>query len=494
MTTRGWLRRPVGVVLMALLATTSACGVDDGDVEALEDLPGVERASSSCELGRCTVRVQVLDDIRAAPLGTVLERGRATGAATLEVVETGSASGSGDAESGPRARLELDDDSDPAADARTARLFVDERERSGVLGWDLTRSPDGTRLAASVEPTSGLRWPTGRDLWEGVATLPEPSMVLTTRPEPGGAPSRLVAAGAYPERATDLAEQVARRFGADRLTGVAIGTEEASAGATSVVLAVRSASDADELEALLDDDRPTDDLDVSVVVADNVLEADVGRRAAAQGDDPGAPTEQDRRALLAVLEDDPAVVVAVRGVGLRVRAVGSLGDLRDALERARDRHPQAFSRVPVVVVPDIGSGDPREDEIDLATSGSLDLLDLVTDLRRIDGTRAAGIQVEDRRGSDPEPDDPDAFVSVVAERPDIDDVGTLVTQTARVLARWEGPEDRFDVSMQVEDPDGRSASVILRVDRSGGTWVASSAGRGTEESITLGVRAWRVGA
>jgi hypothetical protein len=45
--------------------------------------------------------------------------------------------------------------------------------------------------------------------------------------------------------------------------------------------------------------------------------------------------------------------------------------------------------------------------------------------------------------------------------------------------------------MTVVDPELRRATTVLRVDRSSGTWTATSAGRGTEESVAEGLRAWR---
>lgn len=496
-------RRAATTVLAGLLAgaALTGCGVDDDDVAALEELAGVERASSSCELGRCSVRVEVRPTIRAAQLTTVFGEARETGATTVEVVEgeTDDAASSEPRGSDPRVSVTLDEDSERSADAATARLAVASFELAGVASWGLTRTADRSTLTASVQESADLRWPTGRYLWDGVATLPDPRMVLTTRPENRPGASRLVAAGEYPERAVGFTVAVAEEFGASRLTGVSIGSrpeaeEQEGQEGTGVLLGVRSASDATALEALLDDARGGDGLDVAVVVADNVLAARPDPTQDPDGGDTG--TEADRRALLSSLEDEPAVSASVQANTLRVRALGPLDEVRAALERARRAHPDAYARVPVTVEPDTvlsvsGTGDPREQEIDLSTVGSLDLLDLVADLGRVDGAGAVGVQAHGEKYEYLKPpSDTDAFVSVRAERPGIDELDALVQDVARVLSRWKGPETSLSMSIGVEDPEGRQASVVLRIDRRSGTWVASSSERGTEDRIASGIRAW----
>jgi hypothetical protein len=479
-------------------AVLTGCGVDDDDVAALEELADVERASSSCELGRCSVRVEVRPTIRAAQLTTVFGEARDTGATTVEVVEgeTDDAPSSEPRGSDPRVSVSLDEDSERSADAATARLAVASFELAGVSSWGLTRAADRSTLTASVQESPDLQWPTGRDLWDGVATLPDPRMVLTTRPENRPGASRLVAAGEYPERAVAFTVAVAEEFGASRLTGVSVGSrpEVEEQDGTGVLLGVRSASDATALEALLDDARGGDGLDVAVVVADNVLAARPDPTQDPDGGDTG--TEADRRALLSSLEDEPAVSASVQANTLRVRALGPLDEVRAALERARRAHPDAYARVPVTVEPDTvlsgtGSGDPEEQEIDLSTVGSLDLLDLVADLGEVDGAGAVGVQAHGEKYDYLKPpSDTDAFVSVRAERPGIDELDALVQDVARVLSRWKGPETSLSMSIGVEDPEGRQASVVLRIDRRAGTWVASSSERGTEDRIASGIRAW----
>ncbi len=482
-------------------AVLTGCGVDDDDVAALEELAGVERASSSCELGRCSVRVEVRPTIRAAQLTTVFGEARDTGATTVEVVEgeTDDAASSEPRDSDPRVSVSLDEDSERSADAATARLAVASFELAGVSSWGLTRAADRSTLTASVQESPDLRWPTGRDLWDGVATLPSPEMVLTTRPENRSGASRLVVSEEYPERAVAFTVAVAEEFGASRLTGVSIGSrpeveEQEGQEGTGVLLGVRSASDATALESLLEDARGGDGLAVAVVVADNVLAARPDPTQDPDGGDTG--TEADRRALLSSLEDEPAVSASVQANTLRVRALGPLDEVRAALERARRAHPDAYARVPVTVEPDTvlsgtGSGDPEEQEIDLSTVGSLDLLDLVADLGEVDGAGAVGVQAHGEKYDYLKPpSDTDAFVSVRAERPGIDELDALVQDVARVLSRWKGPETSLSMSIGVEDPEGRQASVVLRIDRRAGTWVASSSERGTEDRIASGIRAW----
>lgn len=493
-------RRATARVLAVLLAAAvlTGCGVDDDDVAALEELAGVERASSSCELGRCSVRVQVRPTIRAAQLTTVFGEARDTGATTVEVVEgqVDEAASSEPRDSDPRVSVSLDEDSERSADAATARLAVASFELAGVSSWGLTRTADRSTLTASVQESPDLQWPTGRDLWDGVATLPSPRMVLTTRPENRSGASRLAASGEYPERAVAFTVAVAEEFGASRLTGVSIGSrpEDEDQDGTGVLLGVRSASDATALESLLDDARGGDGLAVSVVVADNVLAARPDPTQDPDGRDKG--TEADRRALLSSLEDEPGVSASVQASVLRVRALGSLAEVRAALEKARRAHPDAYARVPVTVLPDTvlsgtGSGDPEEQEIDLSTVGSLDLLDLVTDLGEVDGAGAVGVQAHGEKYDYLKPpSDTDAFVSIRAERPGIDELDALVQDVARVLSRWKGPESSLSLSIGVEDPEGRQASVVLRIDRRAGTWVASSSERGTEDRIASGIRAW----
>ncbi|WP_311209412.1 MULTISPECIES: hypothetical protein [unclassified Aeromicrobium] len=500
---RSRTRRAAARVLAGLVAAAvlTGCGVDDDDVAALEELAGVERASSSCELGRCSVRVEVRPTIRAAQLTTVFGEARDTGATTVEVVEgeTDDAASSEPRDSDPRVSVSLDEDSERSADAATARLAVASFELAGVSSWGLTRAADRSTLTASVQESPDLRWPTGRDLWDGVATLPSPEMVLTTRPENRSGASRLVVSEEYPERAVAFTVAVAEEFGASRLTGVSIGSrpeveEQEGQEGTGVLLGVRSASDATALESLLEDARGGDGLAVAVVVADNVLAARPDPTQDPDGGDTG--TEADRRALLSSLEDEPAVSASVQANTLRVRALGPLDEVRAALERARRAHPDAYARVPVTVEPDTvlsgtGSGDPEEQEIDLSTVGSLDLLDLVADLGEVDGAGAVGVQAHGEKYDYLKPpSDTDAFVSVRAERPGIDELDALVQDVARVLSRWKGPETSLSMSIGVEDPEGRQASVVLRIDRRAGTWVASSSERGTEDRIASGIRAW----
>lgn len=497
----------VTVVLGAAALLLSGCGVDEDDVAALEELPGVERASSSCDLGRCRVDVQVRSSIDADQLSDVFGAGRDTGATTVEVVEAGAdGTGSpGSPGSDPRVSVELDEDSERSADAATARLAVASFELDGVLSWGLSRTADRSSLTASVQESPDLQWPTGRDLWDGVATLPGPRMVLTTRPEDRSGASRLVASGEYPERAVAFTAAVAEEFGASRLTGVSIGSRPGveEQDGTGVLLGVRSASDATALESLLDD-APLDDvgggaigdregLSVAVAVADNVLAARPDPTQDPDGGNTG--TEADRRALLGSLEDEPAVSASIQAGTLRVRALGPLAEVRAALERARRAHPEAYARVPVTVLPDTlpsTSGDPKDQEIDLSTVGSLDLLDLVDDLGDVDGAGTVGVQAHGEKYDYLKPpSDTDAFVSVGAERPSITRLDALVGDVARVLARWDGPETSLTIAIGVEDPDGRRASVVLRVDRRGGSWVPTTSGRGTDESIAEGIRAWR---
>ncbi|MCR4512108.1 hypothetical protein [Aeromicrobium sp. 50.2.37] len=496
--------RRAATVLAGLVATAllTGCGVDDDDVAALEELAGVERASSSCELGRCSVRVEVRPTIRAAQLTAVFGEARDTGATTVEVVEgeTDDAASSDLRDSDPRVSVELDEDSERSADGATARLAVASFDLGGVSSWRLSRREGRSSLAASVQGAPALRWPKGRALWDGVSTLPGPDMVLTSRSVDSAGPSRLVASGEYPERAVAFTVAVAEEFGASRLTGVSIGSgsgsgpEDEGEDGTGVLLAVRSASDATALESLLDDVPGGDGLAVSVVVADNVLAA---RPDPTQDPDGrGAGTEADRRALLSSLEDEPAVSASVQANVLRVRAVGTLAEVRAALERARQAHPDAYARVPVTVEPDTvlpgsGTGDPQEQEIDLSTVGSLDLLDLVADLGEVDGAGAVGVQAHGETYDYLKPpSDTDAFVSVRAQRPGIDELDAVVQDVARVLSRWKGPETSLSMSIGVEDPEGRQASVVLRIDRRAGTWVASSSERGTEDTIASGIRAW----
>lgn len=497
---RSRTRRAATTVLAGLVAAAvlTGCGVDDDDVAALEELAGVERASSSCELGRCSVRVEVRPTIRAAQLTEVFGEARDTGATTVEVVEgeTDDDASSEPRDSDPRVSVELDEDSERSADAATARLAVASFELVGVSSWGLTRAADRSTLTASVQESPDLQWPTGRDLWDGVATLPSPRMVLTTRPQDRPGASRLVASEEYPERAVTFTVAVAEEFGASRLTGVSIGSRpgDEEQDGTGVLLGVRSASDATALEALLDDARGGDGLDVAVVVADNVLAARPDPTQDPDGGDTG--TEADRRALLSSLEDETAVSASVQANTLRVGALGPLDEVRAALERARRAHPDAYARVPVTVLPDtvlsgIGSGDPEEQEIDLSTVGSLDLLDLVADLGEVDGAGAVGVQAHGEKYDYLKPpSDTDAFVSVRAERSGIDELDALVQDVARVLSRWKGPETSLSMSIGVEDPEGRQASVVLRIDRRSGTWVASSSERGTEDRIASGIRAW----
>ena len=358
----------------------------------------------------------------------------------------------------------------------------------GVRSWGLERDRDGrSRLTASVDPPGaadggdGPTATTGRDLWTGVATLPGPAMVLTTAGADGSGPSRLVASGTYPERAVRLADDLAARFGASRLTGVDVRAEE-------VRLGVRTADDARALETLAARAGGSDGVTVDVVVASNVLAAPQ-RSAAGRDEDQG--TEEDRRALLDALAGRDGVRASVDGWTVEVQQEGTLAEVRDALAAVRREAPDAFARGPGTVLTD-AMGDPenpRSREVQLGTSGDLGLLDLVADLEALDGALAAGVRqpVAGAGGRQP-------TVSVTARRAGIDGaagIDGLVRDTATAFAAWDDGPSPLVVVMTVVDPELRRATTVLRVDRSGDTWTARSAGRGTEDSIASGIGAWR---
>jgi hypothetical protein len=476
------------VVAGLVLALVAGCGVDDGAVEEVTALPGVAWASSSCELSGCTLHVGLSEDVDADRLAAVLGGAREVGADRISVREDEDPD-----EEPPRVAVDLDEDSDPSADRAVAELVASSLALPGVRSWGLERDRDGrSRLTASLDPIGageggdsdggdGPTATTGRDLWAGVATLPRPGMVLTTAGSDGSGPSRLVASGTYPERAVRLADDLASRFGADRLTGVDVRADE-------VRLGVRTAEDARALEALAARPGVSDGVDVDVVVASNVLAAPQ-RSVAGRDEDLG--TEEDRRALLDALAGQPGVRASVDGWTVEVQQEGTLAAVRDALASARREASDAFARVPVTVLTDAPGdpGNPRSREVQLGTSGDLGLLDLVADLEALDGTLAAGVRQPVAGSSGREP-----TISVTARRAGIDGaagIDGLVRDTAATFAAWDEGPSALVVVMTVVDPELRRATTVLRVDRSGGTWTATSAGRGTEESVAEGLRAWR---
>ncbi len=102
----GWGVAALDLLVTALvLALVVGCGVDDGAVEEVAALPGVARASASCEISGCTLYVSLSDDVDADRLTAVLEAARTVGADRITVHED-----EDPAEEPPRVAVDLDEE------------------------------------------------------------------------------------------------------------------------------------------------------------------------------------------------------------------------------------------------------------------------------------------------------------------------------------------------------------------------------------------------
>ncbi|MDF9717723.1 hypothetical protein INN71_10460 [Nocardioides sp. ChNu-153] len=469
---RGAVRLLALAILLGLLATGCA-SVDEDAVAALEELDGVEYAGSSCDLSDCRIDVRVDGAITADDLEAVLVAGRGT-----EVDEVHVRLDTDEDADEPAVAVALDDESDEAADGRIAALAVAARDTAGVATAQVAHGGEGAGIELSTDDARPV-WDVAEDLWTQVEPLPTPRLVASGGNVDTGERSRLIADGELPVAGIELVRAL-EASGAPGYTGARVDADGVLVGAggldavTALEAAVAAAPGAEEV-------------DVEVVVADNVL--------AYRGDEAGGPgsggastapdredaTEEDRRALLAALGAAPGVSAGVEGAVVQVGA-DDLATAADAVDAARAAEPDVATRVPVTVEVD-------GDVVELGTAGSTDLVRLAALLRADPATTTIEIEANDPEDELEPPYDTEADVLVEVAAPDLT---TGVRSVAAVVGSWPGQAESLFVAVTAVDPEGRSPSVPLRVDREAGTWVASGT-RGTEETIATGIAAWEAG-
>ncbi|MFW6773574.1 hypothetical protein ACOACO_04785 [Nocardioides sp. CPCC 205120] len=472
-------RRAAALAIPAALLGVLAAGcasVDEEAVAALEDLAGVERTSSSCDLGGCHVDVTVVGDIGAEDLEVVLTEARTTDADGITV----RLDRDEDADD-PAVSLSLSDESDPDADGDVAALAVAARATAGVGTVQVALGEDGSGVDASTDGERPV-WDVAEDLWRQVEPLPAPRLVTSGATPDTGERSRLVADGELPTTALELVRSV-EASGTPGYTGALV-------DADSVLVGARGLDAVTALESAVAAAPGAGEVDVEVVVADNVLAYRGDEESGSGGPDGSGPgggagpegaTEEDRRTLLAALGASPEVQAGVDGSTVVVRG-DDLATAADAVDAARAAEPEVAARVPVTVEVD-------GDVVELGTAGSADLVRLAALLRADPATTTVEVEANAPEDELEPPYDTEAQVIVEVAAPDLT---TGVRQVAAVVASWPGEAESLSVAIRAVDPEGRSPSVPLRVDRRDGTWVATGT-RGTEETIATGIAAWEAG-
>jgi len=446
----------------------AACGLDDGAVSALDQLPGVEHAGSFCELTFCSIDVDLESDITAGELRDVIERTadiRGADSTRLDLPL------SGDATMQITRDGRVDTDSGRVADA-ALRL----RAFGGLQSAELALSDRASGLRVTVDRSGPVALDRAEAAWDTVATLPHPRLSLTSR----GVTSRrdqgvdVAATATYPVAAAGYVRDLITGPHSELITGAAIDQDRIRLGSST-------ARGARELERLLNDGaEPPAGVTVSVVVA-----AD-----ASQLRDRGIDHDAEVRAMLDALVDAglPESDLAIHETTVAVAAAaGSPETVAAAIDRARSAAPDAARSIGIEIELD------EDATVSLGTVGSTALVMLGERVRSMPG--AAELKV---RASDPSaghrarpPADTDASVTLTMRSSSLDDT---VTAVARTVRGWSGPETSLSLHLVAVDPEGRRPSAHLRVDREAGIWVPSSLGRSTAETDRAAVAAWNAGA
>jgi len=454
---------------LAVGLVVSACGLDDGAVDALDQLPGVESVSSFCELTLCSVDVDLEPGITARELRDVIER-----TADIRGVDSSQVNLplSGDA------TLQITRDGKVGTDpGRAADAAVRLRAFGGLQSATLALSDRASALQVTVDRSGPVALDRAEAAWDTVATLPHPRLSVTSR----GPTSRrdqgvdLAAIATYPAGAADYVRSLITGPHGALLTGAAIDQDRIRLGSAT-------ARGARELETLLGTEAgPPAGLTVSVVVA-----AD-----ASQLRDRGDDHDVDVRSMLDALVDtglpEDALVVQGTTVTVGALAANSADDLAVAIERARAAEPDAARSIGI----EIQIGDDMT--VSLGTVGSPELVQLADQLRSRPGVAELRVKASDpSMGQRPKPPaDTDASVVLTIRSTSLDD---SVTSVATMVRGWAGPETSLSLHLVAVDPEGRRPSAHLRLDRERGAWVPSSLGRSTAESDRAAIAAWNAGA
>lgn len=415
--TSGWRL----LALLPLLLVLAGCGsLDDEEVAALEELPGVLSSYSGCYKGECLLTVALDDAADPTDLVSALAAARETGADEIEVRLVADGERVADlalldAEPGQA-------EEDPAlVDAVLAATRV-----PGVTAVDVEVESQATRAHVVAEEVAPSRvWDLAEEAWAELRELPGPTLVADNGGGPGG--RRVTTSeGRFPRGTVALARTLDAEAGSE-VSGIDVRTDE-------VVVGVRRLADVAAIERRLPRPGP-----VRVVVTDHVL--------AYTGEG-----EAQRRAVLRVVQDHPGVAPHVEGLVLTLGGTDA-GAVARAVADVRTRAPAAAAEVPIRALLD------DTHEVQLGTTGSPDLVRLAGALR---GPRTTTVDV--RTGYDP--DEP-GWVQVELRAPDL---RTGVLRVARVLRAHAGALTSLGVTVKAVDAEGRSPTSTAELTRVGGRW------------------------
>jgi len=447
------------VALLGLLI--SACGVDDSDLRALEKLPGVDSARSSCEL-TCLVYVDLHDGIDQDELSAVIQKTRSVDGARSTELQLTSATG---------ARVELTRESGTTADPqKLAGVLIEARDTTNLRDASVSVDDEGSsvHLAVTAEGIDALDQFAAH--WKSVATLASPRLSFDARPESGAVGAvRLTSDGTYPDRAVELARDVLSGEQRSLVTGVVIGRQG------HVILAARSSATAKQLETSLPDRA---DVKTDVVVAADIFrirEDSVAsdRRVRAMSD-----------ALVA--HGVPEGSITVKGTTLTIdQNAGTVASVMKAIAAARAAEPAAAKATSLTVLMRQGV------TVELEDTGSENLLQLADQLDDIPDISELSVKVRASSKQTPKPPaDTGASVTVTIEP--IASIDDAVRVVARRFAGWSGDGKISSLSLYITavDDEGRQPSVALRLDRRDEAWIASTLDRGLPESVDAAIATW----
>lgn len=321
-------RRSLALLPAAALVLAGCASVDEDAVDAIGELPGIEYALSSCDLANCTVTVRASPDVTAEQLLAALGDARDTGADQMTLRSEGTGS------------VEVQADSDPADDATAAALATEAVAAPGVESLTVALDADGATVSVAADDEVPV-WDVAEALWPDVEELGTPALTVTGAASPGR-PSRVTAEGAFPEDALALVRRL-EDGATPRLTGVVVDGDD-------LVLGVQDVGSAETLETALAGAPDAEGLSIQVAVTTDVLtyRPDDEEPSGAGGGSPADATEEDRRALVAALNDAlEAAPGTPPGVTARVESgtvaldTDDLAGAATAVDAARAAQPDA---------------------------------------------------------------------------------------------------------------------------------------------------------
>lgn len=458
-------RLGLGVLLTLLVMSVTGCSPSADEVnDAVGDLPGVISAEPSCFEFQCTVEIEAERDATAAELAAMLAAAR-----TVDDAHDIEVALAWDAPGGVSARLEVD--TSPAAeDAPIGSLlaWAATAAEDGLAGLEVERG-NAERIRVSGSTTDGASaWPLAREAWSLADGLAGAEMAFT-RPEQLAQQSLRIS-DSFPADAVAVAEEI--ETGDGPVTGVAITDDRFLVGAIS-----RGA--AEDLRSKLRDEPRLEGRSVEVVVSTNVL-------AAAAAQEPG--TSQRLEPILAVLDDQPAVLFAtIAGSSVEMQ-VDSLRSAPALVERVRRRAGAAFVDTTLVLIDEPGG------RLEITSEGDDAALDLAMALLDTPGLVDLTLDQE----VDPDPDRAAVGLWLTVRQPgkgtgSAPPVGAQVTRIARILSSTPGTAASYALGVTVEDVDGRSASAGWAVERTS-TGLTLGEVDGTPERQAEITAAWARGA